>query len=137
MIEMLMFIGILALIISFGLFLSIDFYKGYAFHYEKNLLISALQTARSRAMGNINRQPHGVYFENGNYIIFQGTGYDANDPNNQKIPATQAVNVWGFPLQGIVFKQLSGEVDNSSIINLSFGASSGIVEINNQGRINW
>ena len=63
LIEMLVSMGIIILIAGFGLFLSMDFYRGYLFHYEKDLVISILQKARSQSLANIDEKPHGVYID--------------------------------------------------------------------------
>lgn len=139
LIEVLVALGILTIIASLGLFLSMDFFRGYSFNYEKNLLISILQKTRSKSLANINQSNHGFYFDNTNknYIIFQGDSYTTRDASfDEKFPASKNINITGFPSEGIIFQQLSA--DSSPVnITISDGVKSATISINEEGRINW
>jgi prepilin-type N-terminal cleavage/methylation domain-containing protein len=139
LIEILMVIGIIAVIASFGMLMSMDFYRGFAFRSEQNTLVSVLTKARNKAMANINEKPHGVRVEQGKYIIFEGAAYDPLNPNNIEIKA--APNVSNNGPVTVVFEQLSGDVPSAyasevQIILTSEGRSS-VVSLNSLGRINW
>ncbi len=134
MIEMLMFIGILALIISFGLFLSIDFYRTYSFLTEKNMIISILQKARSNAIANINERKHGVYFEPNRYVLFEGENYAAH---TNAIIFESGLAISHSGMREVVFEQLTGRanVSGGDLILKDNIRPDIIISINYEGRI--
>ena len=141
LIEILVAFGIFVLILSLGLLLAMDFYKTYAFNYETSLLAASLQSARSRALSNMNQSPHGLHFENGVYVIFEGGSYDSSDPKNKTIPMSYLVEVkdeaTGLPAGDIIFEQLSGSVSGDFALLVQSGAKSSQISVNREGGINW
>ena len=133
LIEMLVSLGIFVMLMSLGLFLSMDFYRGYTFNYEQNLTVALLQAARSQSMSNINQARHGVHFDSNQYVIFQGSVYDPSSSLNRAIPHSQAIEISG---PDIIFKQLSGNSAGGSI-EIRTGAKTVTISVNSQGRINW
>ncbi|MDP3741155.1 MAG: prepilin-type N-terminal cleavage/methylation domain-containing protein [bacterium] len=132
LIEVIIGMGILATIAAFGLFISMDVYRGNSFHTERNIIISILQKARSRAVNNINQISHGVCFQSGNYVIFEGPTCPGTNP--ETFPRGSSVSsTW--PSE-IVFDQLTGNTIGGSI-TITDGARTSIVTINNEGRISW
>lgn len=134
LIEILIAVGLLTLIVSLGLILSMDFYRTYAFNYEKDLLVSLLQQARSRSMANINQLEHGVGFDTDEhaYRVFEGTSV-------QTFEANKAIEINWDEDDDVVFSQLEGACQTCSptTITLSgFGKNIDII-INNQGRIDY
>jgi len=137
LLEILVVFGILMILTSFGLFLSMDFFRGYTFNYEKNILIGVLQKARSESMANINQAPHGFYWDGDNYIIFQGEDYSTRDASFDEVfPASKNISISGVPSAGVVFEQLSGDSSPFDII-ISDNIKSATISINKEGRINW
>lgn len=134
MIEMTISIGILIIIMGLGLFLSMDFYKSYAFLTERNMIISILQRARSNAMANINEKPHGVYFEPNRYILFEGENY-AVHTSAVSFESSSAISHSG--LSEVVFEQLSGRanVSGGDLILRDNIRPDIIISINYEGRI--
>lgn len=133
-IEIIIAIGLLALLTGLGLFLSFDFYRGYSFRYEERMLISMLQKARSMAINNIEQMPHGVRFETDHYIFFRGSAYDIHDPQNATIPFGTGVTATGTVQ--FIFQQLSGNTSTGTI-RLTDGTKNADITINNEGAIIW
>ena len=73
LIEILITIGIFAVIATIGLIISLDFYRSYAFRSEESTIVSILQKARSQSMDNIDQVRHGVHFQADplKYILFE------------------------------------------------------------------
>lgn len=136
LIEILITVGILTILSGVGLFLSMDFYRGYSFNYERNLLVSILQKARSESMANINQSAHGFYYDGSNYIIFEGNSYSAGNPKNKIFPSAKSVSVICSPSCEIVFQQLSGDA-TAADITISGNSKTTIISLNEEGRINW
>jgi len=146
LIEMLIAIAILIMIFSFGIFLSINSYKGYIFRSEKSVLLSVLERARSRAINNMFESNHGVCFVSPNYIIFIGNSCIPGEPTNETISANTSLKISGLSESSpIVFEQLTGKItpqispySDEYIITLEqAGRVPETISINNQGRISW
>ena len=136
LIEILITTTIIAVIFSLGLVFGIDFYRNYAFHSERDVIVSILEKARSRALNNINQEAHGVYFSGANHVIFQGNSYAArNSLFDLIIPKSYSAILSG--LNEVVFSQLSGESNASGTITISEDGRISDISINNEGRITW
>ncbi|MBI5401534.1 prepilin-type N-terminal cleavage/methylation domain-containing protein [Candidatus Wolfebacteria bacterium] len=136
LIEILITTAIITVIFSLGLVFGIDFYKNYAFHSERDVIVSVLEKARSQALNNINQKAHGVYFSGANYVIFQGNSYVERNPLfDLIIPKSYSVILSG--LNEIVFSRLSGESNASGTITVSGDGRASDISINNEGQINW
>ncbi len=116
LIEILIVITLIGFIISLGSVVNIDFYNREIRLSEQATLISILQKARSDAMNNIHATSHGVHIENNTYTIFEGTTYNPNESSNQTIERNPNIIISG--LQDVVFKQLSGNTENTGTIIL-------------------
>lgn len=146
LIEILIVLGILAILSGFGLVASLDAYRGYSFRNERNTMVSVLQKARSQAISNIclgsgctDGKPHGVAFQAGQYIIFQGSGYAARDQAVDQIVAVNyALTFAPGSLPEVVFSQLSGDAAPAGTITLTDEAGhSSVISINSEGQISW
>lgn len=139
-----MVIGLIAILGSLGLAASMDSYRGYGFRNERDIIVGALQKARSQAMSNMcfggctDGKPHGVSVQAQQYTIFQGLTYASrNSGYDETVPAASN----GMQLNGlseIVFSQLSGHVANPGTITISDQAGrASLVTINSEGQITW
>lgn len=135
-IEVLTAIGIVAVIFSLGLILGIDFYRSYAMNSERDVLISSLMKARSRAANNINQSAHGVYLTADKIVIFQGSSYSGrNALYDQDIKLSESVSKSG--LNETVFQQLTAESSASGTIILSNSQRTINISVNNEGKIDY
>jgi prepilin-type N-terminal cleavage/methylation domain-containing protein len=139
LIEVLIVIGIMAIIAGFGMWVSHDVFRGTAFRNERDIVVSVLSKARSNSMNNLNQTSHGVYINSSSYILFQGSTYDPADPKNIEVKASANISNSG-PVS-IVFDQITGNVPaaNGTEISIALNSdnNSGIIKINQEGRINW
>src|SRR3989344_8804448 len=87
LIEVLVVLAIIGVIMSFGLIMSLDSYRGYLLRSERDVLVSTLERARSRALNNYYQSAWGVCYTTPNYIIFKGTTCTTGDT----IPANAAI----------------------------------------------
>jgi prepilin-type N-terminal cleavage/methylation domain-containing protein len=145
LIEMVIAIGLLAILASLGLVVSMDNYRGHSFRDERDVVVSALQKARSRAISNVckgescdNGKPHGVFLRDQEYVIFQGSSYLNRDERYDEVIVSNAGAVELSGVDEIVFSRLSGSVEETGLITVSdkTGRSSDIY-INNEGLITW
>lgn len=146
LIEIIISVGLLAILGGLGLVMSMDSYRGHAFRNERDIIVSALQKARSQSISNMCQgdctggQPHGVYLEDNQYVIFQGENYEtrASQYDEVIIAQTGTTKIEG-PLRSVVFSQLSGQVAPSGIITISdkTGQHSSDIYVNSEGLITW
>jgi prepilin-type N-terminal cleavage/methylation domain-containing protein len=152
LVEILVTTGILVLILSLGLFVSIDFFRSYSFRTEQNITVSVLQKARSQSMNNINQARHGVRFASPlKYIIFecdnsnpQCTDYGNADTSKDIILDPSYGSTISSPATefDVIFEQLSGSCVTSNcstlltIITNDNGKTHNIT-VNSEGQIDW
>ncbi len=138
LIEILVVIGILVILSSLGLLVSLDFYRSYAFNSERDLAVAALQKARSQSLANINQAAHGVkIISSGKYVIFEGDSYSAGSSSNLDLPADPSITASGSG--EIVFEQISGRAvggQKQFILSDPKGRTAQIT-INPEGGIEW
>lgn len=133
LIEMLIVIGIFLIIFSVGFPIGLDFYLDYQFESEFNLLNSSLQYARNLAMVNHNESDHGLYLDNQNFVIFQGSSFASRVSSQDKTyPRTSVVAITG-PSE-LIFSALSGETA-SSTYTLNDGRKTRNLYVNSEGLI--
>lgn len=140
LIEILVVLGIAAILAGLGLVFSLDFYRSYAFNSERDLVVGLLQKARARSMSNINRTSYGICLTSGNYILFSGAlSCDSNNQANEFYPAHPSINNTGL---AVSFEQLRGKPtfygNGSSSVTLSYGSGRvANIFINPEGQIEW
>jgi hypothetical protein len=137
MIELLVVTAILTTLIGLGLFMSFDYYRRSLLNDERDLVVSLLLAARTRSLDNLFQMEHGVCRSGDDYVLFRGAACDPAAPTSELTPASGGVAVTGLdPGSPVVFDQLSGDAGPVSI-NLSRDGSVKIIDINNEGRIEW
>ncbi|MBI4160697.1 MAG: prepilin-type N-terminal cleavage/methylation domain-containing protein [Candidatus Yanofskybacteria bacterium] len=144
LVEILIGLAILLVLLGMGLFLSMDFYRGYAFRAEEKMLVSILHKARTRSLANIEQHEHGVKFTGSDFVIFEGQApltYASRIASLDEVfPANSAVNViWPAPSE-IVFDQVTGNVDSAFLtgdVILSGQGKIATISSNNEGRIDY
>lgn len=124
--------AIIILLISLGLFLSMDFFRTYQFGYERNLALSILERARLRAMANISQASHGACYDPNRqaYVLFNDSNSCETSP--EIFSVSKGITISGF--SGVIFNQLDGKTASTSITLTGQGQTSTIT-INNEGAI--
>jgi len=143
LIEILVVIGLLAIIAGSFSFINLDSWRASIFRGERNLLVSVLQRARSQSINNVclgggctDGQPHGVAIQADKYIIFQGPSFAARKTAvDEIISANTLVSHAG--LTEIVFEQLSGNASPAGNITLKDIVRTAAISVNEEGAINW
>ena len=108
LLEMLFVVAILAVIISFSLPLSLDFYQNQQVDAVSGDIVSALRRAQAKAMAMENNFVFGVYFSADNYTLFQGNSYALrNSEQDQVFALSSVLSLSG--LSEVVFSKLSGK----------------------------
>lgn len=143
LIEIIVVMGIIAIIGGFSLYFGLDSFRSYSFHSDRDLLVSLLQHARSEAVGNIclgsgcdDGRPHGVAIQTNQFVLFQGTSYATRDA---AVDAVMAANA-GFSYTGdseIVFSQLSATTTGGTITVTEPSGRTSTITIGTEGQIIW
>ena len=146
LIEVLVVIGIFAMLGAISLIISLDSYRGYMFRNERDTLITSLQKARSQSVNNVcygtctNGRPHGVAFSPSQTIIFQGASFALRDVSADEVMnrSYNAVSVTPGSLGEVVFAQLSGDVATPGYVTITDGlAHTSTTTISSNGQISW
>ena len=146
LIEVVIVIALSGLVLALGLILSMDVYRGTTFRSTRSVLISALTTARGRAMSNQYQSPHGVCYSAPDFIIFRGATYAsaldreriAGNPAVTLTSSSNFINCVGVGAIGLVFSQVSGTTTNNGIITVTgSGHKDETVSVNTEGTILW
>lgn len=146
LIEILVVIGIFAMLGTISLIVSLDSYRGYMFRNERDLIITSLQKARSQSVNNVcygacvNGRPHGVAFSPGKTIIFQGTSFALRDVSADEVMnrSYNAVSITPGSLGEVVFAQLSGDVATPGYVTITDSlAHTSTTTISSNGQITW
>lgn len=144
LIEILVVLGLIAVLLSLGLTMNMNTFKDYLFRNDKNSVIVALQKARSQAINNLcvgpdcgSGLPHGVHFEKGFFTIFQGQIYSDDDPANERSDFDYG-EFYVSGLTNVVFSELTADVTQPGelLLNDNSGRVSKIT-VNSQGGISW
>ena len=152
LIEIMMVMAFVAIIGGFTLIVSLDSYREYNFHSDRDLLVSALQRARSQAEGNVclgasctDGLPHGVSIHPADhptdYVIFQtidaNPDYAHRDATQDVLIETNPATVFTPGSAEFVFGSLSGNPTTPGTITLSAAGHSSTVTIGQEGQITW
>ncbi|MDP3901795.1 MAG: prepilin-type N-terminal cleavage/methylation domain-containing protein [bacterium] len=133
LLELIVVLGLLAIIFMIGLPTGIDFYNTYQFRAEINTVASLLEQARSKALTNNNESNWGFYIDYENFVIFEGDSYAERDVAEDRIfDRADTVNISG-PGE-LVFEQLSGRVASSTLTISDYRRSVNIF-INSEGAV--
>src|SRR5262245_28487039 len=97
LIEVLVAIGISAILFSTGAFATVSFYRSTVFNQEADLFLELLEKTRNEAINNINDKPHTFLIDSGSYLI------DA-----EKYERNKSLIISGP--KSVVFQNISGEV---------------------------
>ena len=136
-VEISVVIGLFAILISLGLLMSMDVWRGSSMQSEQDIVLSLLYKARSRAISNINESDHGLYIDDAadEYVIFEGSSYSPADPNNLPFDMDDNFDFGGSPIS-IVFAGRTG-VTTGYLFTMTGQGKSRTFDINEEGGITW
>lgn len=141
LIEILVVIGILTVIIAFGMTINLSAFTSGTLQSEESKIVSILQRARSHAMANMFASSFTVCYVSSNYVISHdgicdGSGTDEIIPANTNIATTSNFSTNFDASHAVVFNQLDGTTIGVTI-NVKDSVKTLPITINNEGTINW
>ena len=131
LIEILLTLAILSVLLGLGLFATIEGYRGSVSRSEREVVMSLLERARSRAMANVGQSSWGLCFVAPNYILFKGTVCKEGSFSEATL-ASEGTVVEG--LEGATFAQLSGNAASTTVTIKQNGRTEAIF-ITNEGAL--
>jgi Tfp pilus assembly protein FimT len=140
MLEVIVVMAMFVIVAGFGLFVSMETFRASNFHSDRSLLIATLQRARAEAMSNIcdgtctDGKAHGVHIGTNEYVLFQGSTFNASDAQNVTFEANQSVTRTGDT--DIVFSQLTANTTGYTI-TLNGNGRTSVISIAANGQITW
>lgn len=136
MTEVLIVVGILAVVFAFAIGVGINFYGGQAVVSERDTLVNVLRAARGRALNNFDESSHGVFIAAAQYVLFEGNSYASRNQDFDSVfPRGKGLTMSG--LSEVVFNAPQGDANASGTITLSNDLGNAKININNEGRIDW
>lgn len=161
--EIVVVMGMLAMIAAMTAVVNIDTYRGYLFRSERNLTVTVLYKARSQSVSNLcmgifctDGRAHGVHFKldaDNNllgYVIFQCPAgptpciYISRDAYDIAVDESVQTsgNVQFSGPEEIIFGQLSGQAVSNPAetwgITLSNATGHyGAISVNSEGQVDW
>lgn len=137
LIEVLVSIAILGLILSLGLFMSMDVYRGFSNRSEVDTIVSLLQRARASAMANSYQTTWGVCYVAPTYIIFRGSTCVVGASTNEETPSNPGAAIAGLTSASpVVFSQLAGTTSDA-VVSITENGKISTISINYEGTIIW
>lgn len=125
LIEILIVISIAAIISSIIMGYFINFKKSESLSLDTDTIVSILRQARSQTLSSKNASQYGVHFSGSNIIIFTGSEYLENNPDNVEfhlglIDASFVLNLSGGS-NNVVFERMTGETLNFGTVSILSG----------------
>jgi prepilin-type N-terminal cleavage/methylation domain-containing protein len=147
LLEVLVVMGLVLMVVAFGLIFSFDDYRNTMFRNERDIAVNVLQKARNQAMNNMcfgagctDGKAHGVYFGTaGQYVIFQGNSYASRDAAVDEIIEAKNDAASFSGLTSVVFNTLRADasVTGGSTLTVTQAGKTSAITVEPEGRIWW
>lgn len=134
LLEVIVVVAIFSILATLGLFMGMDTFSGTLRRSERDIVVSMLQKARSRALANTEQSSWGVCYSAPDYVLFRGTMCTAGLSTNEPTPA-HATNPATFSAP-VVFSQLSATT-TGGVVTVVEGTRTSTITITAAGAISW
>ena len=81
-------------------------------------IVADLEEAKANAQTGKGGEQYGINFESGSYIIFTGSSFDPNDPDNQEIKIDSKFELSNTLGDLVVFSKIKGEPSSTGVIKV-------------------
>lgn len=144
LVEVIIVTAIFSALLGLGLLLGMEVFRGTFFRSSREVLVSTLTTARTRALTNVHGSAHGVCYSAPDFVLFEGSTYSASKTSNERVTGSDSFSVSSsadfFTCgvgTGVVFQPLSGKTAGGDITVSSTGHADETVRVNSAGTILW
>ena len=136
LVEVLLVIGIIAILIAIIAPMGIDFYKNQQLDNSTQMIINTLRRAQLKAMSIELDANYGVYFTEGSYTLFKGNSFADRDVQYDELfELSSFISINETPKE-FVFSKFEGEPSINGDIFLTNGLDNQTININEIGRVN-
>ncbi len=136
LIEVLLVVGVLAILLTLAIPVTIDFYKSQQLDTHTQGIIQTLRRAQLKAMSIEEDSSFGVFLTNDNYILFRGNSFATRDAAFDEIFDLPVVITVQDSPKDVVFSKFEGKPNAIGSIILSNDGLIQVININEIGRIN-
>lgn len=134
LIEIIVVTGLFVVLVGLGIAMGMETFQGTLFRSEREMVVSLLQKARSRALANTYQSAWGMCMIDDAYIIFRGTACVEGTATNERIPkGSRSAVTFSAP---IVFAPVTGTTAGGTV-TVTEDARTTTLDINHEGTINW
>ena len=123
LVEMLVVVAVIAILAVLSYQTFFDTNRMQALEKDRDIVLSALERARSLTLSSSGDRQYGVHIENNRVILFPGNNYDVSDPENAVESLNALVTIASSSIKGggndIVFERLTGKTLQSGTIGVS------------------
>jgi Tfp pilus assembly protein FimT len=134
MIEILLVVGIGAIIFGFSAPYTLNFYRTQLLEDVRSNLIDTLQRARHNAVLQKNDSSFGVHMVNGSYTLFQGADYENMVSGQEEVFAVNEEIVFSG-LIDVTFSKMTGNPSVTGTTTLTYGTTISEILIEESGNI--
>ena len=136
LVELLLVLGIVALLVGVSLPLAVDFYNNRQLDIHEQGIVQTLRRAQLKAMSMEFDSSFGVYATSTKYVLFKGTSYVSRDNAFDEISDLPA-NLQITGISEVVFSRLNGLPSKVGTTTLTIGNRTETININEMGRVNY
>ncbi|HRH24202.1 MAG TPA: prepilin-type N-terminal cleavage/methylation domain-containing protein [Candidatus Paceibacterota bacterium] len=147
LLEILVVMGLVLMVVAFGLIVSFDDYRGFTFRNERDIVVSVIQKARGQAINNMcfgagctDGKAHGVYFGTpGEYVVFQGTSYATRDVALDEVIAARDNASVVSGMTSVVFNRLRADTTTvgGTTLTITQPGHTSTITVEPEGRVWW
>ncbi len=120
-IEILIFVAILAIVITLVEVNFASFSKEVNVDQTANSIISVMRSAQNNTVGSNNQTTYGVYFESNKYVLFKGSAYNPSDLTNITYAIPSSLELSTIAVSGgssVIFTHIDGSTTNTGTLIL-------------------
>lgn len=137
LLEILVVMGLFALLASVGAIMAFDSVTRSTVQNERDVVVLMLTGARTRALANMNESAHGVRIEPSQIVVYELFHGSGSELNVRSTPRNTAV-LSSPSNANIVFSQLSAKVSTGvGSLTLTDSSKTAVIEVDGNGRIEW
>ena len=123
LLEILLALGIVAILSFFGVVSLSNFNKDKALSIETEKVLSLISKARSFTLSGRDESAYGIHFEERKIVLFKGPTYSSEAEGNEAQTLNAEVALSGISLSGgsseVLFEKLSGTTFQSGTVTLA------------------
>ena len=130
-IELLVVIGIISILVGFGLPSYFYMKKNISFYSSVESILNTLRLAQNRAISSQDGTIHGVYFETDQCVLY---GEDWSSPTYTRAFPLESGKILGASTN-VEFERLTGEASSQMSIVVEYSGRQKIINVEETGKI--